>query len=331
VAVRLFAAFFLGLLACGASLLAVQTLASGFSTISYVTLAGVALLLIVGVTVAVRGSRLLRGLIAPIDSLLETTDRLAAGDYQARAPVRGLPELRQLAATINGMAEQLERSAAERRGFFANVTHELRTPLTVLQGEVEGMIDGVHPANEERLRSVLEETRHLSHLVEDLRTLSLAEAGALQLRLEPTDLSDFLHETSAAFRSEAERAGIGLEVHADDGAPPAEIDPLRLREVLANLIVNALHASQPGDTIHLGYAHSDQGHLLTVADGGSGIRPQDLPTLFDRFTKSTGSDGSGLGLAIARELVTAHGGRIEVESEVGVGTTMRVVLPGKTR
>ncbi|MGA9531782.1 MAG: histidine kinase dimerization/phospho-acceptor domain-containing protein, partial [Anaerolineales bacterium] len=192
VIVRVFAVFFLALFACGASLLALQTLANGVSTVSYVTLAGVALLLVIGITAAARGSRWLRGLVTPIDDLLEATDRLAAGDYQARAPVRGLPELRQMAAAINGMAEQLDRTAAERRGFFASVTHELRTPLTILQGEVEGMIDGIHPANEERLQSVLEETRHLSQLVEDLRTLSLAEAGALELRLEPTDLADFL-------------------------------------------------------------------------------------------------------------------------------------------
>lgn len=327
VALRLFAAFFLALFACGASLLALQTLASGVSTISYITLAGVALLLIVGLTAALSGSRWLRGLVSPIDSLLETTGRLAAGDYKARAPVRGLPELRQLAAAINSMAEQLERTAAERRGFFASVTHELRTPLTVLQGEIEGMIDGIHPADEERLQSVLEETHHLSQLIEDLRTLSLAEAGALELHLEPTDLAEFLHEAAAAFHSEAERAGIDLEVQAPNDAPPAMIDPLRMREVLANLIVNALNASQPGDTIFLDYAHSDRGHVVTVADEGRGIPADDLPQLFDRFTKSVDSKGSGLGLAIVKELVEAHGGTIDVVSNLGVGTKMQVLLP----
>jgi len=323
---RVFTGLFLVLLGCGTSLLLLQTLATDITTITYLLLAGVGLLFVAGILSVVRSGRWLRGLIAPIDDLLDTTDRLAAGDYEARAPLQGLPELRRLAASINSMADQLDRSAAQRRGFFANVTHELRTPLTILQGELEGMLDGVTPLSPERLQSLLEETRHLSQLVEDLRTLSLAEAGALELRREPTDLADFVHEVAASLRNEAERAGVALQVTAEDGAPPAEIDPLRLREVLANLVVNALRACDPGAAINIGYAHDLGGHVLTVTDEGRGIPAEQLPAVFDRFSKGAESNGSGLGLAIAKELVEAHGGTIEIESRLGAGTSVRVDL-----
>jgi two-component system sensor histidine kinase BaeS len=328
VVARLAAAFFLALFACGASLLLFQSLATEVNAITYLTLAGVAILLFIGLAAAVRGGRWLQGMISPIDDLLATTEQLAAGDYQARAPLKGIPELRRLSSAINGMAGQLEQTAAARQGFFANVTHELRTPLTIIQGEVEGMIDGVHPPDEERLGSILEETRHLSRLVEDLRTLSLAEAGALELRLEPTQLADFLHEVAASFKLEAERAGVRLEIQAQSEAPPALVDPRRLREVLANLIINGINASQAGDQISLAYNFQEGTHHLAVADEGAGITDEDLPAIFDRFTKSSESEGTGLGLAIAKELVEAHGGTIEVESQAGIGTVMKVELPG---
>ncbi|HEX9795565.1 MAG TPA: ATP-binding protein [Anaerolineales bacterium] len=327
VMLRVFTGLFLVLLGCGTSLLLLQTLATDITTITYLLLAGVGLLFVGGILSVIRSGRWLRGLVAPIDDLLDTTDRLAAGDYQARASLQGLPELRRLAASINSMAQQLDRSAAQRRGFFANVTHELRTPLTILQGELEGMIDGVTPLSPERFQSLLEETRHLSQLVEDLRTLSLAEAGALELRREPTDLADFVHEVAASLRNEAERAGVALQVTAEDGAPTTEIDPLRLREVLANLMVNGLRACQPGGQLKIGYAHEMGGHILTVADNGRGIPPDDLPAVFDRFSKGTESDGSGLGLAIAKELVEAHGGTIGLDSQPGVGTVATITLP----
>jgi signal transduction histidine kinase len=327
VMLRVFTGLFLVLLGCGTSLLLLQTLATDITTITYLLLAGVGLLFVGGILSVIRSGRWLRGLVAPIDDLLDTTDRLAAGDYQARASLQGLPELRRLAASINSMAQQLDRSAAQRRGFFANVTHELRTPLTILQGELEGMIDGVTPLSPERFQSLLEETRHLSQLVEDLRTLSLAEAGALELRREPTDLADFVHEVAASLRNEAERAGVALQVTAEDGAPPTEIDPLRLREVLANLMVNGLRACQPGGQLKIGYAHEMGGHILTVADNGRGIPPDDLPAVFDRFSKGRESDGSGLGLAIAKELVEAHGGTIGLDSQPGVGTVATITLP----
>jgi two-component system sensor histidine kinase BaeS len=325
--VRVVAAFFLALFACGASLLVFQALATNATTVSYLTLAGVVLLLLIGIGAILRAGGALRALVAPIDDLLETTGRLAAGDYTARADPRGLPELRRLAASINAMAERLERTAAERRGFFASVTHELRTPLTILRGELEGMLDGINPPDQRRLASLLEETEHLSSIVEDLRTLSLADSGALDLRLEPTELADFVHEVGAAFAGEAERAGVDIEIRTAEGAPAADVDPRRLREVLANLIVNALHASPPGTTLTLGYTQAGSKHTLTVTDQGPGIPPDALPTIFDRFTKSAESEGSGLGLAIARELVEAHGGSIEASSKVGAGTTIRVALP----
>lgn len=324
---RVFAAFFLALFACGASLLLLQALTQGVTAASYALLAGVILLVAIGAFAVVRGGSWLQRLVTPIDDILATTEQLASGDYSARAPVNGLPELRNLARAVNEMAVRLEHAALSRRGFFADVTHELRTPLTVLQGELEGMLDGITPRSHERLQSLLEETRHLSHLVEDLRTLSLAEAGALDLHLEPIYLADFLQEVSGSFRREAERAGVSLEAVTDSEAPAAELDPHRLREVLANLILNSLQALKDGGQIKLGYAWENGSHRLTVADDGPGI-PQDIvETAFDRFTKSSDSSGSGLGLAIARELVEAHGGTIAFRTRPAAGTSVEIEFP----
>jgi signal transduction histidine kinase len=324
---RVFAVFFLALFACGASLLLLQALTQGVTTASYALLVGVLLLLAIGVFAVVRGGSWLQRLVTPIDEILATTERLASGDYEARAPLSGLPELRSLAAAVNAMADQLEQTARTRRGFFANVTHELRTPLTVLQGDLEGMLDGVTPRSDDRIQSLLEEARHLSLLVEDLRTLSLAEAGALQLRREPVDLGVFLHEVAASFRSEAERAGVELVVQSSAGSTPADVDPTRMREVLANLVLNSLQALDGGGQITLDYHHESGEHRITVEDDGPGIPDEILATAFERFSKSQESRGSGLGLAIAKELVEAHSGSIQAMGRDSGGTSVVIRIP----
>jgi two-component system sensor histidine kinase BaeS len=271
----------------------------------------------------------LRRAFTPLDQLLEASGRVATGDYSTRVIERGPPEVRSLARAFNSMAERLQVSDTQRRNLLADVTHELRSPLTVIQGHVEGMIDGVYTADQARLNFILEETHLLSRLVEDLRTLSLAESGALQLKAEPTDLGLLVRETAAAFESQADMSGVRLQAALPEEIPVIRLDPARIREVLANLIVNAVRYTPRGGSVRLRVDNGGTGAgvRVSVSDDGPGIPPEDLRHVFERFYKSSDSGGMGLGLSIAKYLVEAHGGGIEAESSSGSGTTISFTLP----
>jgi len=282
---------------------------------------------VVGIIFFFAGRALLR-LVSPIDQMVTASDRIARGEYSVRIAERGSSEMRSLTRAFNAMAEQLEEHEKQRRNLMANVTHELRTPLTVIQGRIEGMLDGVYLRQDTHFESILEETRQMSRLIEDLRTLALAESGALDLRKEPTDVSVLLGETIAALRPQAEEKGIDCLVECEDEIPLVNIDPLRIRTVLVNLIMNAMRHTSSDDTIRATCKMLDQDQLeIAFHDTGEGIAAQDLPHIFERFYKSKDSTGSGLGLAIAKELVEAHQGKIEVESKLGQGTIVRMRLP----
>lgn len=274
--------------------------------------------------------RAFRRLTASVSAFLDAVGRVADGDYTARVPERGPRDLRALAAAFNRMAGRLEATEAQRRSLLADVTHELRAPLTVMQGNLEGVLDGVYPADPEHLAPILDSTRVLSRLIDDLRTLSEAETGTLALHREPTDLGVLAGETVAAFRARADQAGVQLVLAVADDLPLLAVDPVRLREVLDNLVANALRYTPAGGSVTLtGRPGPDGGVTLTVADTGLGIAPEALPHIFDRFFKAPDSHGTGLGLAIARNLVAAHGGTLTAESTIDVGTTMTVELPGQ--
>ena len=277
------------------------------------------------------GRRGLRHMSMPIDDLLEAAGHIAEGDYSPRVKEQGPAEVRSLVRAFNGMAAKLQVTEEQRRDLMADITHELRTPLTVIQGNLEGMLDGVYSPDEARLKSLLEETQILERLVEDLRTLALAESGALQLRKEPTDLALLIGETVSAFRAQADTAGVKIVIQAETGAPLLDLDPERIRQVISNLIANALRYTPRDGAIHIGYAmlQTQTGKCaeITVADTGVGIAADILPQIFNRFYKSRDLSGTGLGLPIARHLVEAHGGTITAESQVGQGTTIRIRLP----
>jgi two-component system sensor histidine kinase BaeS len=283
-------------------------------------------LAVLGLTVA---ARVIRRVALPLGDIMEAAGRVADGDYAARVAEHGPRELRALARAFNSMAARLEKNEEQRRRLLADITHELRTPLTVIQGSLEGLLDGVYPRDDEHLASLLDEAHVLSRLIEDLRTLSLAEAGALVLKREPTDLAALLGETTASFRAQAEAAGVSLEMEAAPDLPLLELDPVRLREVAGNLIANALRYTPRGGCIRLECSldKSNGDVAVSVSDTGRGIAPEELPHIFDRFYKSADSRGSGLGLAIAKNLVAAHGGEITAESTAGQGTTFRFTLP----
>jgi signal transduction histidine kinase len=270
-----------------------------------------------------------RRLALPLGDLIEAAGRVEAGDYSVRVNTRGPRELRLLGRAFNDMAERLERNEAQRRDLLADVTHELRTPVAVIQGNLEGVLDGIYPADSDHLGPVVEEVRQLSHLIDDLRTLSLSESGALELHREPTDLAVLAGEVAASFRAQAGALGVELSVEAPEELPLAEVDPIRIREVLVNLVANSLRHTSGGGRVTVGARlEPDMRRFkLTVEDNGAGIPAEQLPHIFDRFYKSQGSSGSGLGLTIARHLVQAHGGEIGAESAPGRGTTLRFTLP----
>jgi len=284
------------------------------------------------------GRRTAHRFTEPLSETMKAADALAEGDLSARVPEEGGGEFGRFTRSFNRMAEALETADRQRRELLADVAHELRTPLTVIQGNLEGLRDGVYEATPEHLDLVLDETRKLGHLVDDLRLLTLAEAGQLPLDLQVLDLSQFLADVRDAFAVQAGEAGIVLEVDEAGTLPPLVADPQRLGQVLGNLLTNALRHTPTGGEIRLG-ADLDNAQATPrfvrfwVADTGEGIPAGDLPRIFDRFwrgdparTRETGA-GSGLGLAIAKSLVEAHGGRIWAESQVGQGTMVSCFLP----
>jgi two-component system OmpR family sensor kinase/two-component system sensor histidine kinase BaeS len=206
------------------------------------------------------------------------------------------------------MAGRLQAQDEQRRHLMADVAHELRTPLSVVQGRLEGLLDGVYPRDDARIGELLEDTRLLGRLVEDLGTLANAESGALALRKEPTDLTALVHDTAATAAIDAQVKGVMIGVESPKDLPVVDVDPVRIREVLRNLLSNALRHSPPGTAISIAIARQPGRIAVVVRDHGSGISSDVLPHIFNRFFKGEGSHGSGLGLTIARNLVVAHGG-----------------------
>jgi two-component system sensor histidine kinase BaeS len=215
------------------------------------------------------------------------------------------------AAAIRRVARVFGEQQRLRRQLMADVAHELRTPLAILQGRIEGLIDGVYPRDDARLAELLAETNHLSRLVEDVRTLANAEAGALDLRKESVDVAELIRETAASF-------GAPIAVEAPESLPSIQADPVRIREVLLNLLSNAVQYAPEG-RISIHAVGRPREVVIRVRDDGPGIPAEELPHVFERFRKGRHSRGSGLGLAIAQKLVLAHGGTIEVQSAEGAG------------
>jgi len=291
---------------------------------------GAAFILVVA-GVLILAVRNLRRMSTPLDELLDASNQVAEGDFSVRVEEKGPPEVRSLMRGFNSMAENLEINDKQRRNMLADISHELRSPITVMQGNLEGMIDGVYSADEKRLQSLYEETQILERLVDDLRTLALAESGSLQLRREPTDLGELIRDVVSVLESQANEKNIHIELALDD-AEEVDIDVLRIREVLINLLTNAIRYTPDQGKITVGLTESvsseERSVTLFVQDSGEGIQPGDLDHIFDRFYKSSDSGGMGLGLSIAKYLVEAHSGTIWAESGQGQGAKISFTLPG---
>ena len=298
--------------------------------LAYLARPAALIVLFVGFVALIVGVRIARGVARPLAELVDAAGRVEAGDYSVRVPEspRARGELRGLGRAFNAMAARLESEDATRRRLLADVSHELRTPLAVIQGNLEALVDGVYPPDEAHLRPILDETRVLERLVDDLRTLSLADSGALPLHREPTEPAVLLEDVAAAHRANASAASIDVRVEVGAGLPTLDVDPVRMKQVVSNLVENAVRVMPSGGSITLSARAESAAVVIEVTDTGPGIAPELRSTLFDRFTKSVGSRGSGLGLAIARAIVTAHGGTIDAASGPGgIGTTLRISLP----
>lgn len=272
-----------------------------------------------------------RRVARPLAEVMSAADAVADGDLSVRVNEMRPGEFGQLARSFNRMAAELEQSDTRRRNLTADVAHELRTPLQIIQGNLEGILDNVYTPDEAHIQDTLEETQLLARLVDDLQTLSLAEAGQLPLRMEPVEVGELLADVKTSFSGQAEAAGIALMVKMGEKRPLSILgDADRLNQVLGNLLVNALRHTPTGGQIELVAKRTDGGVTLAVADTGEGIAPDALPHVFDRFwkaDKARAGEGTGLGLAIVKQLVVAHNGRIEVSSQPATGTTFTIWLP----
>ncbi len=281
-----------------------------------------------------------RQITRPVEQMTQAAQSLATGDLSARVEVDSHParlgsdELSDLGAAFNSMADHLQQSERLRRDMTADIAHELRTPLAVIRGNLEAMLDGVYPRDAEHLKPALDQVNLLSRVIDDLRTLALAEAGQLQLKKRPADLKTLIASALASFEPQAASHQITLRSSVASNLPLIEIDPDRIQQTIAILISNALRYTPAQGSITLNSRSDDQRVSIEVTDTGPGIPPEDLPHLFERFyradkSRSRESGGSGLGLAIAKSIVEAHGGSISATSEPGKGTTMQLQLPAR--
>jgi two-component system sensor histidine kinase BaeS len=299
---------------------------------------GTAALISAGITVLIAlvlGAILARTLTRPLSELTAATKAMAGGQLNQQVTVRSKDEIGQLAGSFNQMSSDLTRNIQTRKQMTADLAHDLRTPLSILRGYTEGLKEGRLEGNPALYDVMHGEVEHLQQLVDDLRVLSLADAGELTLNKRPVDPRALLERTGLAYFVQAEQQGIALRVDASADLPSINVDTGRMTQVLNNLVSNALRHTTQGEVV-LSASSENNNVQLRVSDTGSGIAPAHLPHVFDRFyradpsrQRSGASDGdsTGLGLAIAKAIVEAHAGTISAISVVGKGTTMIVVLP----
>lgn len=287
-------------------------------------------LAIVGFVLVIGGlatKRAYHRLGAPVNDLLGAAERLGRGDYEVHVTPGGPPELRLLADTMNDVAVRLGAAEEQRRRFLADVTHELRTPLAVLQSGIEAQIDGIHERDDRHLASLLEETQVLGRLVDDLHTLALADAGRLALHYERTHPSALVADAVEGHGTLAARQGVRLVSSVADDVPEIDADPSRIRQVLANLLSNAVRHTPEGGEVGVHVARDGDAVRFEVVDSGPGFPADALATVFDRFTRAADSRGSGLGLSIARDLVVTHGGSISAANRQTGGAAIGFTVP----
>jgi two-component system sensor histidine kinase BaeS len=273
-----------------------------------------------------------RRILAPVKALGNAAREFGKGNFSRRVDSKGKGEVAELARSFNSMAENLEHTERLRRNMVADVAHELRTPLSNLKGYLEAINDGVVKSDKSTIRSLNEEASTLSRLIDDLQELSLADAGELKLITQPEDISRLIKETATALQSKAAAKDLKISADLPDGLPKVEIDSHRIRQVLHNLLENAVAHTGKKGRITVTARHDEDKLYVSITDTGEGIPAEDLPMIFERFyrvdkSRARATGGSGLGLTITKRLVEAHGGTINVESQPGQGSTFTFTLP----
>ncbi len=286
----------------------------------------------VGLLALILGSLLFRQITSPLRAVSQAAEAIAAGQLGRRVDVKSEDEIGRLARSFNRMAESLAQAEVQRRNMVADIAHELRTPLTVVQGSLEAMLDGVYELNMENVASIHQQMALLGRLVADLRDLALAEAGQLKLNWGLVDVGAMILQANEGLQAQAQEKGVTLKAELPPDLPRIHGDEQRLQQVLFNLLSNALRHTPIGGTVTTRAEAGEQRLVVSVQDTGSGIPPEDLPHVFDRFyrvdrSRARSTGGSGLGLTIARRIVEAHGGRIWAHSWPGAGSTFSFSLP----
>lgn len=280
------------------------------------------------------GVFLSRTISRPIRELTQATHAIAQGDLRQQVNVRSRDELGELAQAFNKMSFELSRSVNARKQMTADIAHELRTPLSLILGHAEAVHDSVLQPTRENFEIIREEATRLEHLVDDLRTLSLADAGELSIQTQAISPTRLLEEVATLYRFQTQTKELDLQLDISSSLPDIEVDPGRITQVLTNILDNAMRHTPANGRITLAASQTSDGVALSIRDSGPGLPADDLERIFDRFYRTDESraridGGSGLGLAIAKSIVTAHGGQIRAESEQGKGLTVIITLPVK--
>jgi signal transduction histidine kinase len=279
-----------------------------------------------------------RSLTSPIRELTHATHAMSEGDLSQQVSVRSNDELGELARAFNRMSAELSRSVNARKQMTADIAHELRTPLSLILGHAEAVHDGVLQPSPENFEIIREEATRLEHLVNDLRILSLADAGELSINPQTVEPDRLLQEVASLYQYQTQRKNISIALDIVPGLPAIEVDPGRMTQVLTNIMDNALRHTPEGGRIILAAREMEDQIELAIQDSGPGLKPEDLERIFERFYRTDSSrqredaslGGSGLGLAIARSIVQAHGGQLLAESEPGQGLKVIARLPRKS-
>lgn len=297
-------------------------------TLFYGALIGAVIALVLGVILS-------RTLTRPIRELTQATHAVSEGDLSQQVPVRSKDELGELAQAFNKMSSELSRSVNARKQMTADIAHELRTPLSLILGHAEAVHDGVLPPTRENFEIIREEATRLEHLVNDLRTLSHADAGELSMQLQTIGPQRLINEVASLYQYQAQRKNINFELDIAPALPSIEVDPGRITQVLTNILDNAIRHTPEGGRILLTAKEVHNMVELAVQDSGPGLEIKDIDRIFERLyqvdpSRQRNDGGSGLGLAIVKSIVQAHGGQVSAESEPGAGLKVKIRLPKKS-
>ncbi|CAG0977715.1 two-component system, OmpR family, sensor histidine kinase BaeS [Anaerolineales bacterium] len=278
------------------------------------------------------GAILSQTISRPIRELTKATHQMADGKFGQRVPVRSRDEIGELASSFNKMNDDLARSFNLRKQMTADIAHELRTPLSLIIGHAEGVHDGVLSASKENFEIIREEAERLEKLVNDLRTLSLADAGELAVEFQPVDVNKLLGDIKAHYAASFNQKKLAFDFKPASSSPQANLDAARFSQVLTNILDNALHYTPEGGRILISIEQNGGQIEIDIEDSGEGVSPEEAMHLFDRFYRADPSrtrdeGGSGLGLAIAKSIVEMHGGKIWAESEKGKGLKVVIRVP----